>query len=119
VIRGDERRLLDQLVKLAEGNRLVMLSYAKPGEAVSTDRLVEPYHLQESGAEKLMVRCWQLEPPIVDRAKWRNFRLDRILRLADGGSTFQPRCPVTIHCGEVSPFEWGHDPVQSLGEVWR
>lgn len=112
--RQNEGDVLSALCGLAEKSRVAFLLYRKPGEDGCTERHVEPYRLQESGGN-LMVQTWQLKPAIGDRTKWRNFRIDRIQSVADGGSTFSPRCPVTIHLGEVNAFEWGHDPVQTLG----
>lgn len=103
---------LRELCNLASQYRLAFLCYQKPGEDSTTDRVVEPYRLQESGGN-LMVQSWQVKPEIGDKSKWRNFRIDRITRVGDGGGTFKPRCAVTIHQGEVEAFKWGHDPVQT------
>jgi hypothetical protein len=109
-----ESRTLTVIVGLAREQRMALLTYLKPGEDSSSQRLVEPYRLQDSHGN-LMVQCWQVDPEIPDRAKWRNFRIDRIRAVSDGGRTFTPRCEVTLCNGEVSAFEWGHDPIQTLG----
>ena len=111
----DPDRTLSELVGLSSKCRTALIHYLKPGEDRFTERHIEPYRLQETGSGNLMVQCWQLNPIILDHHKWRNFRLDRIIRIADGGSTFTPRCAVTICDGEVRAFEWGHDPAQTLG----
>jgi hypothetical protein len=62
-----------------------------------------------------MVQCWQLRPETTDHTKWRNFRVDRITSVRDGGGAFVPRIPVTLCDGEVTAFEWGHEPAVTLG----
>lgn len=109
-----EADVLNQLVGLSARTRTALIHYLKPGEASRTERVIEPYRLQESGGN-LMVQCWQIAPIIQDHQKWRNFRLDRIAHIADGGTTFTPRCTVTLCHGEVKAFEWGHNPAQTLG----
>lgn len=109
---------LNLIVDLAREHKVIGIVYRKPGEMGSTDRRCEPYRLQESGGN-LMVLCWQLNPEIPDIAKWRNFRLDRIESITDSGATFDPRCEVTICEGEVHAFQWGHEPARTLGPPVR
>jgi len=106
--------VLAEIVRFAESRRLTCIAYQKPGEWSDTQRFVEPYRLQESTAS-LMVQCWQVDPAIEDRCKWRNFRIDRISSVCDGGRTFEPRIPITLGTGEVTAFEWGHEPAVILG----
>ena len=110
-----ESGVLGELIGLARRQRVALLEYLKPGEHDSTERHVEPYRLQESAGENLMVQCWQIKPSTGDRCKWRNFRIDRIVGVRDAGVGFKPRCPVTLADGEVTDFKWGHEPAQSLG----
>lgn len=105
---------LAEIVRLAGARRVVCLAYQKPGEWSDTRRFVEPYRLQESTAS-LMVQCWQLDPTIEDRCKWRNFRIDRITSVGDGGRAFEPRIPITLGAGEVTAFAWGHEPAVTQG----
>jgi hypothetical protein len=69
----------------------------------------------EASATAEMIVCWQLAPKVEDRMPWRHFRVDRIISVRDGGSTFTPRAPVTLHTGEVSDFQFGHQPLIGLG----
>jgi len=105
---------LESLADLASRQRTARIVYRKPGERAPTTRLVEPYRLEASSAEE-MVLCWQLHPKVEDRMPWRHFRLDRIESVADGGSNFTPRAPVTLHLGDVVDFQYGHHPVVGLG----
>ncbi|MCX5654813.1 MAG: WYL domain-containing protein [Planctomycetota bacterium] len=105
---------LDVLVDLAEHRRTAQLVYQKPGEPSATERLVEPYRL-EATANAEMVLCWQLLPKVEDRLPWRHFRIDRIVSVIDGGSTFEPRTPITLHAGEVTEFQWGHQALIGIG----
>lgn len=105
---------LDVLVELGEHRRTARLVYQKPGEPSVTEQLVEPYRL-EATANAEMVLCWQLLPKIEDRLPWRHFRIDRIVSVIDGGSTFEPRTPITLHTGEVTDFQWGHQALVGIG----
>jgi hypothetical protein len=102
------------IVDCAAQRRLIRLVYQKVEDTSGIERLVEPYRFQESHGN-LMLQCWQRDPESTDYTCWRNFRLDRILELGDGGATFEPRCDVTICRGEVHAFEMGVEPIQTSG----
>jgi predicted DNA-binding transcriptional regulator YafY len=97
------------LTECARARRLILLEYLKAGEAACSRRLVEPYVLQEYD-DNLMVQCWQLDPAIHDPLKWRNFRLDRVKNMADGGATFEPRARITICDGDVGEWSMESEP---------
>ncbi len=102
------------LTKCAKESRLLQLFYQKYGDPEPIGRVVEPYALQEGGGH-LMLLCWQLFPEIAERVCWRNFRFDRMSRLLARDEQFSPRCPITLHLGEVRQFRMDYVPVQSLG----
>lgn len=106
---------LKEIIRLGSANRLAALVYQKPGEDSPTARIVEAYSLQSIG-QNVAIVCWQIEPRITDRLAWRHFRADRMIRVSDGGGNFNPRTPVTLGTGEISAFEWGHTPVQTLSD---
>src|SRR5215218_5388086 len=94
---------LKQLSALAESRRVARLTYKRPGEFAPHDYLVEPYRLQRTPGG-VAVHAWQLSPPPQDRPDgWRDFRLDRVTLVADGGQTFRPRMPVTIAQEAAAP----------------
>ncbi|HSH96637.1 MAG TPA: WYL domain-containing protein [Roseimicrobium sp.] len=103
---------LPHIVDLASRRRLIALEYEKPWEDTTTRRVVEPYQLQQS-SDNLMLLCWQIDPPMSEQEAWRHFRLDRIVDLGDGGSEFEPRTPITICSGEVHEFVMGRTPTSS------
>jgi hypothetical protein len=87
---------LKQIAALAQSRRVARLTYKRPGEFTPHDYLVEPYRLQRTPGG-LAVHAWQLSPPPqAGRDGWRDFRLDRITLVADGGQAFQPRMPLTL-----------------------
>src|SRR5436190_15771464 len=88
---------LEQLSKLAQARRVARVTYKRPGEPAPHDYVVEPYRLQRTTGGPA-VHAWQLSPsPPPDRPDgWRDFRLDRVTLVADGGRAFQPRMPVTL-----------------------
>jgi hypothetical protein len=87
---------LEQLSKLAQARRVARVTYKRPGEPAPHDYLVEPYRLQRTTGGPA-VHAWQLSPaPQAGNDGWRDFRLDRVTLVADGGRAFQPRMPVTL-----------------------
>jgi predicted DNA-binding transcriptional regulator YafY len=86
--------MLFSIVNLAKANRTTRISYHRMGHHQPASRIIEPYHLIQHG-NALMVHAWQLEPTITDPC-WKNFRLDRITEVTNGGQEFSPRCKVTI-----------------------
>ena len=93
---------LDDITRLARERRVTRLGYKRAGDAVPTEYLVEPYRLHDA-ATGPAVQCWQLSPPPEGRSPWRDFRLDRITSVADGGRTFEARAAVTLGT-ELAPF---------------
>ena len=93
---------LRRLQELASQQLTARISYRKPAEDWCTQREVEPYSLTYSG-QNLIVLTWQLDP-VLDGEAWRNFRIDRIVSVANGGHEFTPRTSVTLHLGEMTPF---------------
>ncbi len=107
---GTESQTLDQLAALSRAQHTAAIEYLKPWEKQTTSRVVEAYQLQESNGN-VIVRCWQLVPEISDCTHcWRSFRIDRIQKVADGGSTFEPRRKMTICEGELHPFAFNREP---------
>lgn len=98
---------LSALQQLGESQRLAVIDYQKPGALELTRRWVEPYQLQHTDSA-LMVLCWQVDPQTMERTSWRNFRIDRMRGVWDGGRVFVPRMPVTLHHGESRAFRFGH-----------
>lgn len=127
---------LEQLWKLAHARRVARVTYKRPGEPAPHDYLVEPYRLQRTAGGPA-VHAWQLSPPPQAGSDgWRDFRLDRVTLVADGGRAFQPRMPVTLpqEVGAAAPrpdpiggappitgraaesFDaWGERPVARMG----
>jgi hypothetical protein len=90
------RDKLEQIAALAGRRRLARLSYRRPGEGAAAHYVVEPYRIQRTGGGP-SVHAWQVSPQPDGRADgWRDFRLDRITEVADGGATFVPRMPVEL-----------------------
>jgi hypothetical protein len=93
---------LKEITRLARDRRVVRLGYKRAGETVPTEYLVEPYRLQDA-ATGPAVQCWQLSPAPEGRSPWRDFRVDRVTSVADGGRTFEARA--AVHLGtELAPF---------------
>jgi len=87
---------LEQFSKLALARRVARVTYKRPGEPAPHDYVVEPYRLQRTAGGPA-VHAWQLTPPPAAGGDgWRDFRLDRVTLVADGGRAFQPRMPVTL-----------------------
>lgn len=93
---------LNEIIRLARDRRVVRLGYKRAGETAPTEYLVEPYRLHDA-ATGPAVQCWQLSPAPEGRSPWRDFRLDRITSVADGGGTFEARAAVTLGT-ELAPF---------------
>lgn len=92
------RQTLEQAGELARAGRVIRLSYRRPGDAGPNEFLVEPYRLHRATSGGAALHGWQLSPaPEGREGAWRDFRLDRITSVADGGRTFTPREPVTLH----------------------
>ena len=94
---GDRPPWLHDLAMLARDRRVVRLGYRRPGEARPAEYLVEPYRLHRPSGGALL-HAWQASPPpqAEGRSPWRDFRLDRIASVADGGHAFEPRTTVTL-----------------------
>jgi hypothetical protein len=115
-----------EVARLAEAGRVVRLTYRRPGEGGAGDYLVEPYGLHR-GASGPVLHAWQLEPAPQGRTDgWRDFRLDRITAVSDGGRTFEPRAPVTAARDLPSPgpatggpdFKgFGDRPIAAMGDA--
>lgn len=97
-----ERLALEGLFNFARKRRVVRLTYVKLGEITHTIRRVEVYHLLQASTG-LLVHCAQVEPPTEDQP-WRNFRIDRILAVEDGGLEFSARIPVSLDHGEILDY---------------
>lgn len=97
-----EKLVLNQLVEFTRKRRLAKITYVKLGEITHTIRVVEVYHLLEASTG-LLVYCAQVNPVTGDQP-WRNFRLDRILAVEDGGAEFSARMPTSIDQGELRDF---------------
>lgn len=102
--RMSEHDVLGVLFEAASQNRRARIHYLKPGEVEHTERLVEPYDLNDYRGQ-LMVVTWQTSPLLIGDDKWRTFRLDRILWAGADETTFTPRKPITLLLGEVHPFD--------------
>lgn len=98
---------LDTIVSLARSGRTSRIFYQKIGQKIPHPRVIEPYHLI-SHEEILMVRSWQVDPEVEGTHCWRNFRIDRIKDVSDGGVTYAPRTAVTICDGDVREFAASH-----------
>lgn len=96
--------VIPEIVRLAEEGRAVRVGYQRPGEPAAAEYLVEPYGFHRSHAGPVL-HAWQLEPARDGPDGWRDFRLDRITSVSDGGRSFEPRIPVTA----------GHDAPQPAG----
>ena len=114
---------LAEIVRLAGAGRVVRLGYRRPGDGSPAQYLVEPHRLHRSQAGPVL-HAWQLDPPPEGRPDgWRDFRLDRITGVSDGGTTFMPRAPVTI-AGDAAPpaagqafAAWGQRPIEGMGSA--
>ena len=107
---------LETIQHLAASQRLAVIEYQKPNDPQLTRRCVEPYRLQYTDSA-VMALCWQVEPDTMSRTCWRNFRVDRMRSVQDGGRTFVPRVPITIHTGEAQAFSFGDRVQGSLSSV--
>lgn len=88
---------LNDLAALARSHRLVRLRYRRAGESEAAEYVVEPYRLHRPAGGALL-HAWQASPaPQAEgRSPWRDFRLERIVSVADAGQPFEPRRPVTL-----------------------
>ncbi|HEX7009045.1 MAG TPA: WYL domain-containing protein [Phycisphaeraceae bacterium] len=106
---------VERLAQLAHQRRLAKLVYQRPALTDLRPRWVEPYSLAE-GRSTLLVLCYQVRPE--QTAGWKNFRIDRIISVEDGGRTFLPRAPITLSPDQVvrraKPFA---DYAQRLEEI--
>ena len=93
---------LYEITRLARDRRVVRLGYKRAGETTPSEYLVEPYRLHDA-ATGPAVQCWQLSPAPEGRTPWRDFRVDRITSVADGGRTFEARAAVQLGT-ELAPF---------------
>jgi hypothetical protein len=91
------RETLEEIATLASARRLARISYRRPGDFAPQEFVVEPYRLQRTASGAAAVHAWQVAPELEGRPEaWRDFRLDRIMSVADAGRTFTPRAPVTL-----------------------
>jgi hypothetical protein len=120
--------LLREIVRLAEGGRVVRLGYRRPGDGSAAEYLVEPYRLHRGHAGPVL-HAWQVAPAVEGRADgWRDFRLDRITAASDGGGSFQPRTAVTLGrdappagaaagAGPSAFHAWSDRPIAAMGNA--
>ena len=116
--------VLPEIKRLAGAGRVVRLGYRRPGDGSPAEFVVEPYRVLRSPAGRV-IHAWQLEPPPEGRNNgWRDFRVDRITRVADGGRAFEPRAPVTLaHDAPEAPaagsafHAWGERPIAAMGDA--
>ena len=87
--------VIDDIAPLAAAGRLVRLRYRRPGTQSAQDYVVEPYRLHRS-ASGPVIHVWQTSPVPEGPSPWRDFRVDRIESVSDGGAAFTPRMPVTL-----------------------
>ncbi len=107
---------LHDLAALARGRRVVRIRYKRPGEAEPAEYAIEPYRLHRPSAGALL-HAWQASPPpqAEGRSPWRDFRLDRIVSVADAdpnAAPFEPRVPVTF--AEDVTAAIGSSPAEAL-----
>jgi len=101
------RAAIDTLVALATKHRLVCIQYRKLSNQAPTMRVVEPYRFVESPSTgSMMIQCWQVKPApdAPERPCWKNFLVDGIEDVSDGGDEFKPRRPLALAWGEVTDF---------------
>lgn len=98
-------RITEELARLAEMRRTARIRYRRPRGGPAACRVVEPYQLLEEDAH-LLLHAWQVEPKLGSHA-WRNFRIDRIVEVSDGGDSFEPRCVVTLRRGMLDAIDEG------------
>ena len=118
---------LSDLAALASARRVVRLRYKRPGEPAPAEYVVEPYRLHRPAAGALL-HAWQVAPPPEGgRAHWRDFRVDRIVSVADAdpaAPAFEPRTPVTLAAdvaAALGPAGAGHPLAliaSSPGNLW-
>jgi len=115
-----------EVARLAEARRVVRLTYRRPGEGEAGEYVVEPYRFHR-GAHGPVLHAWQVDPAPQGRAEgWRDFRVDRIANVSDGGRTFEPRVPVTAARDLPAPgpatggpgFKgFGERPIAAMGDA--
>jgi hypothetical protein len=108
-----DRQTLDYIRRSGASQRCVLIDYEKLGGERSR-RVVEPYLFQHSG-DNLMVCCWQVNPDCGEDDAWRNFRIDRITAVADGGVAYTPRRAVNL--AEAREFAMDVQPGGTLDSV--
>jgi len=119
-------QVLPEIVRLAEAGRVVRLGYRPPGDFPVSDYTIEPYAIHH-GPAGIALRAWKLGSGAAGGTPgWRDFRLDRIVSVADGGSAFSPRVPVTIgrDAAAQGPFAGGtpfkgfsEQPIARMGDA--
>lgn len=109
---------LDALMSLAARQRCAFITYQKPYDAEKSKRIIEPYDLQQH-AGNLMVRAWQVDPNTGEREAWRNFRLDRIVSIADSGVDFTPRVRQSMLDGEVTDWRMPEEEITDPIEIYE
>lgn len=115
MLSADDQRKLDYLCEMGRVSRRVGIHYQKYGGEQSR-RIVEPHQLQRNG-DALMVVCWQFDPDIGGSDGWRNFRVDRVLSVGDGGSHFTPRCTLNLDVQTARQFSMDYVPGGSCLEM--
>lgn len=111
-LEGRDARIGQYIRDMGEQNRCVRIDYTRY-DGDSSVRVVEPYQfLHHNG--NLMVCCWQVDP---DNGgdNWRNFRIDRMNGVDDGGSHYTPRRSVQLRT--ASEFGMDVEPTGSLVTV--
>jgi hypothetical protein len=120
---NDPPAWLHDLAALARDRRVVRLGYRRPGEAEPAEYLVEPYRLHRPAGGALL-HAWQASPPAQaeGRSPWRDFRLDRIVSVADAGRPFEPRTTVTlpddVTLVVAGPADARQPPPASPADLW-
>lgn len=111
--------VLNALTELAKNHRLARVEYRRAGQSAVTPRLVEPYAIEGVGVDRVL-RCRQIDPPAVGDDAWKSLRLDRIVRVSDGGQAFQPQTAVTLGQPQAAnPFSDAHRIATEPGEEYR
>jgi hypothetical protein len=122
---SDFSDVLRDIARLAAQKRLVRIGYRRPGAQAALDKMIEPYRLHRL-ASGPVVHAWQVSPVPEEASPWRDFRVDRIESVNDGGAAFEPRIPVTlpqdiegagaIEAPALPPLaRWSDRPIENVG----
>jgi len=98
----DEKSVITTLQKLAAQRRTALIDFVWKSNRRAKVYLVEPYALMAGSYDPSMLSliCWGCTA----RAGWQYYTLRGIVGVADGGSEFSPRRPVTLDSGEIEPY---------------